>query len=179
MKKYQIIYADPPWKIQNASKIWYKCYSPIEYKYPTMDLEQIKKLPIAQLTDTNCGLFLWTTHTFLEKAFEVLKSWGFNYHCCITWYKKCGFSVWGFHRNTEFCLYAYKGKININQKGKFIPTFIMETKRKHSQKPDIVRKWIESNTPEPRLELFARQKTEGWDVWGNEVESDINLEVLK
>ena len=140
-----------------------------------MSIEKLKLLSVREITDTNCGLFLWTTHTTLPWGLELMNSWGFKYHCAITWDKKGGWCIAGFYRRTEICLYGYKGKMNINQKGKFIPTLITEAKRKHSQKPDVMRKWIESNTPMPRIELFARQKTAGWDVWGNEVESDIDL----
>jgi len=168
-KKYQVIYADPPWKVQNASSVWYKCDNPIENKYPTMNIEEIKALPIKEISDKPSSLFLWTTHTFLKDALEVMESWGFKYHCCITWDKKSGFSVWGFHRRTEFCLFGYSGGINVNQKGRFIPTLIVEPKRKHSQKPILMRSWIENNSPKPRIELFARERFDGWDAWGNEL----------
>jgi len=104
----------------------------------------------------------------LREAFSVIDAWSFKYHCCITWDKGSGWSLSGFHRRTEFCLYAYKGKINVNQTGEFIPTIISENKRKHSQKPDKMYELIESNTPEPRIELFARIVRPGWKSWGNQ-----------
>lgn len=165
--KYNIIYADPPWPID--SMILEKWESPIDDKYPTMTIEQIKTMEIEKLTGDNCSLFLWTTHTYLQEAFEVIKVWGFKYHVCITWDKGSGWSVCGFHRRTEFCLYAYKGKMNISQTGKYIPTLITEPKREHSRKPEIMYEYIERSIPEPRIELFARKKRRDWEAWGNEI----------
>jgi len=135
----------------------------------------LKRIPVGELRDSDCSLFLWCTHSTLVDALDLMKEWGFKYHCVITWDKLGGFSLWGFHRRTELLLYGYSGKININQKGKYIPTIVTERKTKHSKKPSIVYELLKTNTPTPRLELFARQKTDGWDVWGNEVESDIEL----
>jgi N6-adenosine-specific RNA methylase IME4 len=174
-KKYKTILADPPWKLTSMSSIAYKCNKPLENKYNTMSLNELKSLPINELKDNDCSLFLWCTHSTLPDALELMANWGFKYHCVITWDKLGGFSLWGFHRRTELLLFGYYGKININQKGKYIPTIFTERKTKHSKKPKIMYQWLNSNTPEPRLELFAREKTKGWDVWGNEVESDIKL----
>lgn len=88
MKKYQVIYADPPWPIKSIKLEKWK--SPLEDKYTTMTLREIKDLPVGDLADSSCSLFLWTTHTYLRKAFGVIKSWDFKYHCCITWDKKGG-----------------------------------------------------------------------------------------
>ena len=171
-KKYQIIYADPPWKLTSMSSVAWKMDSPLENKYPTMTFDELKGLPVRELRDENCGLFLWCTHSTLPDALALMKDWGFKYHCVITWDKKSGFSLCGFHRRTELLLYGYYGRMNIATKGKYIPTIITEAKTSHSTKPIIMRRYIESNTPAPRIELFARQKTEGWDVWGNEVNND-------
>jgi len=167
--KYPVIYADPPWPVD--SMLLEKWESPIGDKYLTMTIEEIKilGLKISECTADDCSLFLWTTHTFLKEAFDVIESWGFKYHCCITWDKISGWSLCGFHRKTEFCLYAYKGKINITQTGEYIPTLISEPKRKHSKKPEIMYKLIEDHAPFPRLELFAREKRDGWISWGDEV----------
>lgn len=174
-KKYQVIYADPPWEMDFV-KLKMRP-NQVKMPYPMMTLQEICNMGIAlrpHLAD-NCGLFLWTTHTYLPDAFKVVKAWGFKYHCCLTWNKTNGRPCWGFKRITEFLLYGYRGKINVNQRGKFIPTLFTEKLGGHSVKPQIVYKILESNTPEPRLELFARTKREGWDSWGNEVESDITL----
>lgn len=175
MKKYKTIVIDPPWNLTSMSEVAWKMDSPLLDKYPTMSLKQLIKLPINSLSDVDASLFLWCTHTTLPNALELMKSWGFKYHCLITWDKGGGFSLWGFHRRTEFLIYGYKGHINLKQKGKYIPTLVTEKKTKHSKKPLAIYELLESNAAAPYLELFARSKREGWDVWGNEVESDIEL----
>ncbi len=167
-KKYNIIYVDPPWDIGSII-LDEKWTSPIEDKYQTLTLDEIKSLEIENICAADCSLFLWTTQSFLIKSFNVIRSWGFKYHCCITWDKGGGWTQNGFHWRTEFCLYAYKGKMNIEQKGKAVPTIITEPSRGHSKKPDLMYELIENNIPEPRIELFARHKRPGWDVWGDEV----------
>ena len=175
-KKYQIIYADPPWGI----KIMSRRVRPkqLVMPYPTMTYEGICSLPIQSICDSeHCHLFLWTTQKFLPKAFKVMDDWGFGYNCTLTWDKTYGFTPYSFMWSTEFLLYGqlkkkWKNPIGI---GKF-KTCFMEKPRKHSQKPEIAREIIKGFCGDlPRIELFARQKTEGWDVWGNEVESDITL----
>lgn len=165
--KYAVIYADPPWPV--GSMVMDKWESPIEEKYPTMSIEEIRQLPIKELAAEQCSLFLWTTHTFLPDALKLIEEWGFKYFCCITWDKGNGWTQNGFHKRTEFLLYAYKGGMNVNQYGDAIPTLIFEQKTYHSKKPDTIRDMIKNKTPEPRIELFARGHYDGWEVWGNEV----------
>jgi len=165
--KFNVIYADPPWPI--GSIVMDKWESPIDDKYPIMSIEDIINLPIKELSADDCSLFIWTTHTFLHDCLDIIKEWGFKYFCTITWNKGNGWTQFGFHKMTEFLLFAYKGKININQYGKSIPTLIEEKKTYHSKKPDSIRDMIKDKTPDGRLELFARDKYDGWIVWGNEI----------
>lgn len=165
--KYNVIVVDPPWPI--GSFVLDKWHSPINEKYNTMDIEEIKNVNVVSLANDICSLFLWTTHSFLKDALDIIDMWGFKYFCCITWDKGGGWSSNGFHKRTELCLYAYRGGININQTGKYIPTIIYEKKTRHSAKPIIFDELILTNTPEPRIELFAREKKEGFTVWGNEI----------
>jgi N6-adenosine-specific RNA methylase IME4 len=171
--KYKTILADPPWNIGEMRMK--KARPNAKLPYPKMKTKDICNLKVNELADDDCNLFLWTTHTFLPDALEVMRAWGFKYHCLITWDKTNGIPCWGFKRNTEFILYGYKGKITVNQRGKFIHTIYTEKLTTHSKKPKIIYEVLENNTPEPRLEMFARDKRNGWDVWGNEVESDITL----
>lgn len=173
MKKYQIIYADPPW---NVKKIKRKVRpNQIEMPYTTLQLEEIKALPVENLADNNCALFLWTTHSYLPKAFDVMKCWGFRYQRTITWDKRNGMCLFGFHHRTEFLLFGYKGKIEMYPRRKAFPTLVVAKSDRHSSKPQIFRDLI-APFGKDKIELFAREKTEGWDVWGNEVKSDIKLE---
>ena len=192
-KKYKIIYADPPWrftglgskgirseKMRNDNP---KLHSniKIEDKYETLSNDELKVLPISKITDDDSVLFLWTTDAHLPFAIEIMRAWGFNYATvAFVWNKKersgkqvCYYGYWTM-KGTELCLLGRKGKVkpkihNIRQ--------LVEAERKeHSKKPDEVRKRIvELMGDLPRIELFAREKTEGWDVFGNEVEGSIDL----
>lgn len=173
-KKYQIIYADPPWKFikWNINKSGHKSAS---QHYECQDLEWIMNLPIKNISDKNCILFLWTTYPCLEISFEVIKSWGFKYATCgFTWIKNSKNNKWHYglgywtRANPELCLIGVKGhpkRIN-----KSIPNLIISKVREHSRKPDEIRNRIVQLCGNlPRIELFARQKTVGWDIWGNEM----------
>ena len=166
-KKYHVIYADPPWPISETQ--WDKWESRITDKYPTMTMDEIKGLPVKTIAAENCALFMWTTNTFLHDAFHVLDAWGFKYYCTIVWDKGGGWTQDGFHKNAEFLLFGYKGKMIVEQTGDSIPTVFYEKKQEHSKKPDSIRKLIEDKIIGNRLEMFARDKYDGWDCWGNEV----------
>ncbi|MHB8278716.1 MAG: MT-A70 family methyltransferase [Candidatus Humimicrobiaceae bacterium] len=181
-KKYSIIYADPPWKYWAGGK------KNATRHYNCMEIEEICNLPVNKITDENCILFLWITFPILDRVFEVINAWGFRYSTCgFVWIKGnktfdnnqfsflpqdiikdfvgCG----GWTRaNSEICLIAKKGKIE--RKSKNIRQIIYSPIRKHSQKPDEVRNKIVQLVGDlPRIELFARQKVDGWDCWGNEI----------
>jgi|TARA_R100000789_G_C2950886_1_gene134962 N6-adenosine-specific RNA methylase IME4 len=165
-KKYQIIYADPPWKIK---KIQRKCRpNQINMDYSTMELKDIKDLCVEKIADDNSVLFLWTIQRYLKDSFDVMKAWGFKYQRTITWDKQNGMCLFGFHHRTEFLLFGYKGKLEIYPKRKAFPTLVQVKTDKHSKKPQIFRDLI-SAFGDTKIELFARKKTEGWDVWGDEV----------
>ena len=176
-KKYQIIYADPPWRYQDKG-----CNGNAESHYKTMSLSKICYLPIREIASLDCVLFMWATYPLLPEALTVIQHWGFKYKSIgFQWVKlnkKALTPFYGLGRwtrgNTEPCLIATKGKPTRIAKNVF--QLIQEPIRGHSQKPDKVRSEIVRLMGDlSRIELFARQKTDGWDVWGNEVESDINL----
>lgn len=177
-KKYNIIYADPPWQ--------YKVYSKkglgrsAEHHYPTMDIDDICALPVGNLVDKNCTLFLWVTMPCLKEGLRALEQWGFTYKTvAFVWIKqnkKADSLFWGMghwtRSNAELCILATKG--NPKRLSASVHQVIMSHIEKHSKKPDETRERIVELVGDlPRVELFARQKTNGWDVWGNEVESDI------
>ena len=175
--KYKTIVIDPPWAIGSFANTGRKGHKikPMSDNYNTMSIEEIKNMPISKLADENAFIFLWTTHTFLPKCFEILKEWGFKYHLTLTWDKGRGLTHFGFHRKTEFCLFAYNGKLNHEVKGKSIHSVMYEYNQGHSIKPNIFYDEIQRKFPEPYLDVFARRERKGWDVFGNEVESDIQL----
>lgn len=185
MKKYQIIYADPPW----SYKVWSKKTGlgrSAERHYKTMDKKQIQNLQIEKICEKNCILFLWVIAPCLVEGIELIEKWGFEYKTiAFTWVKrnkKTPSWFWGMgyytRANTELCLLATKGKV-LKRQSKSVHQVIDTPIKRHSQKPDEVRKRIVQLMGDiPRIELFAREKTEGWDVWGNEVESDIDIQSL-
>ena len=172
-KKYQIIYADPPWKYADQKNNDPKMGG---ITYPVMDLEDIKKLPINKLADKNCGLFLWVTMPMLREGLEVIEAWGFNYiTCAFTWVKQnpkgygiySGLGHWT-NGNAELCLFAKKGKPK--RVAKNVKQIILSPRKRHSEKPVEARDRIVNLLGDlPRVELFARQYADGWDCWGNEV----------
>lgn len=193
MKKYQIIYADPPWQYWNwamlkSDKLRRQCG---HMCYPTMTLKEICDLPIDKIADEKCVLFLWVTPPKLPEAFDVIKSWGFEYKTiAFTWIKQnlknesiwSGIGHWTLS-NPELCLLATHKKFP--KRLSPVKQLVFAPRGIHSAKPPIIRnKIIELVGDLPRIELFARKPKEqlfedesfnGWDVWGNEVESDIEL----
>ena len=181
MKKYNIIYADPPWE--------YKVYSDkgkgrsADKHYPTMPLKKICALPVGELAENDCVLLMWTTVPLLQKCFSVIAAWGFTYKTvAFVWIKqnrKSDGLFWGMghwtRANAEFCLLATKG--HPKRVSAAVHQVILSHVEEHSKKPEEARKRIVSLLGDlPRIELFARQKTDGWDVWGNEVSCDVSID---
>ena len=173
-KKYSIIYADPPW----SYKVWSKkgLGRSAESHYPTMSKKDIQELPVQDISEDDCILFLWVTAPCLLEGIELIEKWGFKYKTIgFNWVKrnkKASSWFWGMgywtRANSELCLIATKG--NIKRISAKVHQVIDTPVQRHSQKPDEVRKRIvQLIGDKPRIELFAREKTEGWDVWGNEV----------
>lgn len=179
---YSIILADVPWSF----KVWSKATGngrSAESHYRTMSLEDIKNLDVPSLADDNCALFLWVTMPTLPEGLEVMKVWGFTYKtCAFTWVKRNKIApswFWGMgywtRANAELCLLGTKGKPK--RVSKSVHQIIDTPIERHSQKPAIVRdKIVELMGDLPRLEMFARTKPQGWDVFGNEVEDSIEIE---
>ena len=167
MKKYNIIYADPPWKYDQKS-----LQGAAEHHYSTMSLKELKELPVSELADKDCALFLWATFPQLREALELIEAWGFQYKTvAFVWLKKNKVADSWFY---GICLFATKGKPKRQSAG--VHQFIISPVEAHSKKPDEARsKIIQLMGDLPRIELFARQSPEGWDVWGNEVESSVEL----
>lgn len=178
MKKYSVIYADPPWKYKNENPPCLPEKQPetckVEYYYPTMTLEEIKNLPLKEITEKDCVLFLWATTPAIQEAFEVMKAWGFKYKTMITWEKTNNdcMGYW-FRVCTEHLLVGVKG--NIKSFRNMTRTCYRSKREKHSKKPDYFYELIESVTTGNKLELFARQERKGWDTFGNEVKNSIDL----
>ena len=168
-KKYNIIYADPAWQYKRNGN-----YS-AESKYNIMSLDAIKDLPVNNISENNSHLYMWVTNPFISEGLEVCKSWGFEYKTLLTWVKtyKDGSPIMGmgyyFRGATEHIIFGVKGKKLCDNKN--TKNIFFNIQRQHSQKPDFVKDMIVKCIRDlPRIELFARQETEGWDCWGNETQ---------
>lgn len=188
MKKYKIIYADPPWSYND--KMSGHSFS-LDHEYQTQGKEWIKNLNVRGIADKNCVLFIWAVSPLLPEALEVIESWGFKYKTvAFCWSKrtKSNLPVHNLGRwtmgNVELCLLATKGKPKRVVKN--VKQLVVELRQNHSKKPDQVRERIvEVMGDLLRIELFARNRgcknlfgeneLDGWDAWGNEVDSDIEL----
>lgn len=185
-KKYDIIYADPPWAYPESgsnAKVHDKHYT-------CMDIKQICGLDVNNITKENCALFLWVTAPRLFDAKKVISAWGFEYKTiAFVWTKKnkksdsffmgCGSYT---RSNAEICLLGLKGKMYGMKKSNSVRQICEAKITKHSEKPEEIRtRIIELFGDLPRIELFARRNEslfstqQGWDVWGNEIDSSIEL----
>ena len=197
VKKYKTIYADPPWNevgggknVRGANK-----------HYPLMKTKEICALPIQDIAEDNCHLYLWVTNNFIPDGLKVVESWGFRYVTMISWVKaekvnpmltrlehtdlyklqQQGLGQY-FRGVTEQCIFAVKGSLPYKtkdgkrQQGK--TGLLAPRTKKHSQKPPEMREMIEKVSYAPYVELFAREETNGWDIWGNEVEVSKGLESI-
>ena len=168
-RKYNIIYADPPWQYWDGGDRNQSLH------YTTMTVDDICALPVKDIADEDCVLFLWVTYPILQDAFRVIESWGFKYStAAFVWVKKnkrqdtpfIGCGSWT-RANTELCLLATKGNVLRMDAG--VSQLVESPVEEHSKKPDVVRGLITRLVGElPRVELFCRHPAAGWDVWGNE-----------
>ena len=168
--KYNIIYADPPWKY------WEGGQKNQSLHYKTMTIKDICELPVKNIADTDCILFLWVTYPVLQECFKVIEAWGFEYSTAgFVWVKKnkiadtpfFGNGSWT-RANSELCLIATKG--SVLRLDASISQIIESPIEEHSKKPAVTRELITKLVGElPRIELFSRQTADGWDCWGNEV----------
>lgn len=172
-KKYNIIYADPPWSYKDKALSGNRgaCC-----KYPVMDSNDICNFPVKEIAADDCVLFMWVTMPKLNECFDLIKSWGFEFKtCAFVWVKtnkKSNSLFWGMGRwtraNAEICLIATKGKPK--RVAANVHSVVMTPIEEHSKKPNEVRQRIVQLCGDlPRIELFARQYADGWDCWGNEV----------
>ena len=180
-KKYQVIYADPPWDFGGGG-VYQDNGRPIRKtkdKYRLTKTSDLKKLDIGSITADDCLLFMWTTDQHIPDALELMESWGFRF-CTVAfyWVKKTKYfnncyniGCWTM-KSVEQVLLGLKGKPMHLKKKRNVKQLVEARRREHSQKPYEVRYRIEAlvgkNTP--KIELFAREKPDGWDVWGDEIE---------
>ena len=183
-KKYDIIYADPPWhyngklqydksskdreSLDRSKKIF---ISTADFKYPTMKLDQLMKIPISTICKDDCLLFMWSTSPHLAQAIQLGTSWGFDYRTVAFIWDKMNHNPGKYTlSNCELCLVFKKNRIPQPRGARNIQQLIREPRNTHSEKPIKVAENIKLMFPtQKRIELFARRKTRGWDVWGLDI----------
>jgi N6-adenosine-specific RNA methylase IME4 len=176
-KKFSTVLADPPWQFQNRTGKMAPEHKRLA-RYETLSLEEIKGLPVGSIVKEPAHLYLWVPNALLAEGLEVMKAWGFNYKSNLIWYKirKDGGpdrrGVGFYFRNvTEMILFGVRGKnARTLQPGRSQENIISTQKREHSRKPDEQYDIIESCSPGPYIELFARGPRKGWISWGNQAE---------
>lgn len=189
---FGVIYCDPPWRYDDKlgnSAAWGAM------KYPTMSVEEICALPVKQHAAKDCALLMWATWPLLPEAMRVIEAWGFKYRtCAFVWVKQnpnadngwlirqdlkdaldgySGLGKW-VNGNTEICLLAKRGCPK--RQAKNVKQLVIAPRSRHSAKPPEVRdRIVQLFGDVPRLEMFARSKTPGWSIWGNELENDVAM----
>ena len=170
-KKYNIIYADPPWAEVGAGKI----KRGADKHYPLMKTKDIIALPVKDIVTPDAHLYLYVTNNFLPDGLKVMEAWGFKYKTCITWVKdRFGLGQY-FRGQTEQCLFGVRGMIPykvVDGKRQQGTTVIHAPRQEHSRKPEEMRELIHKVSDRAgfrKLEMFAREKHKGWYAWGNEV----------
>lgn len=163
--KFRVFYADPPWKYADQLT---EDYGPTQFHYPSMTISELCALPIEEMAADNAVLFFWVTSPLLEDAFPIIKAWGFSYKTSFVWDKvKHNMGHYNSVRH-EFLLVAVRGSCTPDI-AKLYDSVVSIERTTHSRKPPEFRQMIEALYPNgKRLELFAREKAKGWQVWGNQ-----------
>jgi N6-adenosine-specific RNA methylase IME4 len=176
---YRTILADPPWRFTNRTGKMAPEHKRLN-RYATMTLEEIMELPVVQLAAPNSHLYLWVPNALILEGLEVMKRWGFTYKTNIIWYKirrdggPDGRGVGFYFRNvTELLLFGVRGRGRTLAAGRRQTNIIVTRKREHSRKPDEQYHIIETCSPGPYLELFARFPRENWIQWGDEITTSL------
>jgi len=177
-KKYNIIYADPAWQFNSRIHQENRGFThSLEKHYSTMTEKEICSLPVQDIADENCILFMWVTDSHLKQALNVINAWGFTYKTIgFTWVKQYASGSYCYNfspyvlKSTEICLIATKGKLKEIKERNNIKGLVFAERTKHSKKPQEVSKRITEMCKDlPKIELFARETADGWDSWGNEI----------
>jgi len=186
MKKYNIVYADPAWHFSSKQLQKYsgKRFSSLDKEYINSDSKEFEKWDVEYFLDNDAACFMWTTDAHIPNAISLLNAWGFKYTTvAFIWSKKTStgkqvatLGAWTM-KNCEICLLGTRGKMLKYKKANNVYQLTEAERTNHSKKPDIfAEKIINIFGDLPRIELFARDRKTGWDVFGNEVESDIEMQ---
>ena len=176
-KGYKAILADPPWRFTNRTGKVAPEHKRLN-RYDTLSLEEIMEIPVSLAANESSHLYLWVPNALLPEGLEVMKAWGFQYKSNLIWHKirkdggPDGRGVGFYFRNTtEIVLFGIRGRMRTLQPGRSQVNIIRSQKQEHSRKPDELYEIIENCSPGPYLEIFARGKRKGWDVFGNQADN--------
>ena len=176
-RTFKTILADPPWQFTNRTGKMAPEHKRLN-RYPTLSLRQICEIPVAVAADHPAHLYLWVPNALMPEGLEVMKAWGFTYKSNIIWHKirkdggPDGRGVGFYFRNTtEMVLFGVRGSMRTLAPGRRQVNIIKTMKQEHSRKPDALYDVIQSCSPGPYLELFARGQRKGWSSWGNQADS--------
>jgi N6-adenosine-specific RNA methylase IME4 len=179
LASFKTILADPPWQLAmktgGRQRLAGEGIKAKTLPYQTMSTTEICAMNVGELAEPDCHLWLWTTNQHIEDGFKVMRAWGFKYLAPIHWIKPSGQGNWFIHR-TQTMLFGYRERCSFPL-ARYKPN-ILQSKgypKRHSEKPPESFELIESVSPGPRLELFARSNRPGWAAWGNEVSCDVSL----
>ncbi len=167
--RYRTIVADPPWRYDNGSVP----AGGVEHRYSTMAAADILALPVAEMADDTAHLYLWVTNLHLKEGrpFDIVEAWGFRYVTMLTWHKLGPIGLgYYFRGETEHVLFGVRGQLPIADRS--VRNHFDATKGQHSAKPDRFYEMVERVSAGPYLELFARRRRFGWDVWGDEAPTE-------
>jgi N6-adenosine-specific RNA methylase IME4 len=181
--KFAILYADPPWDYKGQTQHGGSGVSDTGgavRHYSTMTLDELMRLDVPSITADDALLFMWSSSPHLDQAVALMRAWGFSWATVAFVWDKLRVNP-GFYTMSqcELCLVGKRGRIPRPRGARNIRQLVQSERREHSQKPDEVRKRIEAMFPtQAKVELFARERVDGWSAWGNEVESSVQLAVL-
>ncbi len=174
--KFGTVMADPPWQFQNRTGKMAPEHKRLS-RYATLDLEAIKEIPVSTGVADNSHLYLWVPNALLPAGLAVMDAWGFTYKSNIVWHKvrkdggPDGRGVGFYFRNTtELLLFGVRGSLRTLDPARRQVNILRTRKREHSRKPDEQYALIESCSPGPYLELFARGPRTGWTTWGDQAQ---------
>jgi N6-adenosine-specific RNA methylase IME4 len=166
-RRYRCLVIDPPWPVEKLLRDVTPHQN--EFAYPTMTLEEIADLPVPDLIDpAGCHVYLWVTHRYLPYGLGLFERWGVRYQCVLTWVKNVGMTPYSWMYSTEHVLFGRVGSLDVLRDG--LRLDFTAPRREHSRKPDVFYDRVRQASPGPRLELFARERRDGFDGWGNEVD---------
>ncbi len=165
--KFRTIVIDPPWPVEKILRE--ERPNQYDFDYPTMSIEEIKAFPLPEMAfEDGTHIYLWTTQKYLPIAFEVFKAWGVSYECLLTWIKNVGFTPFSWMYSTEHCLFGRIGSLPLLKMGKRLD--FTGKVREHSRKPINFYDLVAEVSPEPRIDIFSREKKEGFLGYGDQTE---------